>query len=348
MKKYLVLLVAVSLFAYASPTDAYSTTDGNKISITSPNGGEVYRPGDTVPIRWTSTVQNFQTTITYVNIYKLKGTGWDPLAPDYNVYINQNEPYELTPIKNSGFKDTGKLDWTISNYWNAPGNYVAYVSVSYWNDPSDPKAGIQTDWSEGYFTITSASQTNGARPVGTNVKGTDGTVYRITEGGFRRPYTSAGAFLSYKFNSWAGVADINNTELAFPTASFIPPRNGSLINDKGTIYLITDGLRIGFASEPAFLGMGYSYANVSAGDTSFMNSLPPINSAYQKHPNGTLINVDGTLYVMQNGYRVGFPNMSTLDSWGYSLNETVYANSYDREATVNGVLQPRLANQLSI
>lgn len=197
------------------------------------------------------------------------------------------------------------------------------------------------------FTVQNESTLQHA--VGTNVKLPDGTVYRISENSWLQPYTSAGAFLSYKFNTWAGVVDANTADLALTkSVTYIPPRNGSLINDKGTVYLITGGVRAGFANEAAFKGMGYAYTNVYPGDTSFMTSIVPINSANQKHPNGTLINDNGTLYVMQNGYRVGFPSMAVLDSWGYWVTEAVPANSYDRQAEVSGVMQTRMANQMSI
>jgi len=199
-----------------------------------------------------------------------------------------------------------------------------------------------------------------AHPEGTNVLGPDGTVYRIIANA-RSPYTSAGAFLSYKFNSWAGTVPANDGDmalpiatytpngLAFPITYFIPPRNGALINDHGTVYLITGGGRAGFATAAVFTGLGFSFSNVYPGDTSFIGlNYEPINSVNLKHHDGVLINDNGTLYVMQNGYRVGFPNMAVLDSWGYWVTDAVPANSYDRAAAVSGVMQTRMANQLGI
>lgn len=202
--------------------------------------------------------------------------------------------------------------------------------------------------------LASASEVQGNHNSGTNVRLPDGTVYRISENKVLQPYTSAGAFLSYKFNSWAGVVEANSSDLALPKSTdYIPPRNGSLIVDKGTVYLITNGQRAGFTTESVFSGsqangLNYSYANVYPGDTSFMTTLSPVDRAEQRHPDGTLINDNSTLYVMQNGYRVGFPSMSVLDSWGYWVTEAVPANSYDREAQVSGVMQTRMVNQMSI
>lgn len=181
----------------------------------------------------------------------------------------------------------------------------------------------------------------------TNIAGPDGTVYRI-QSGFRYPYTSAGAFLSYGFNSWSDVVPTTSGDMALSVSSYIPPRNGSLINDKGTIYLITDGQRIGFASAQAFLGLGYSFANAQPGDTSFMTSLAPINSSAMAHPNGTLINDRGTIYIMKNNYRAGFPSMEVFNSWGLKMNEAVPANSYDQGVSQAGVVTSRTANQMSL
>src|SRR6185312_17234132 len=78
---------------------------------------------------------------------------------------------------------------------------------------------------------------------GTNVSDASGTVYMIVSGQ-RRPYTSAGAFLSYGFNSFASVAQASAEDLALPVGSFIPPQDGSIIcsdrgSDKGTCYEIS-------------------------------------------------------------------------------------------------------------
>ncbi len=173
-----------------------------------------------------------------------------------------------------------------------------------------------------------------------------GTVYYV-DGQSRHPYTSAGAFLSYSFNSWPGVRPASAADIALPlSTSFLTPRNGSLINDHGTIYIITNGERAGFASEDVFKNLGYSYSNAAAGDTSFMITLPPIASASAIHPNGTAVNIDGTIYLIDNGKKIGIPNMQVFNSWGFKMNEAVTANSYDRQAPSGAVLNARTADQL--
>ncbi len=202
-----------------------------------------------------------------------------------------------------------------------------------------------------------------AHGEGTNIAGPDGTIYRIVGSGStasRSPYTSAGAFTSYKFNTWSGVVKANSADMALPvitytptgsttlTTAFIPPRNGSLINDKGTVYLITNGQRAGFTSEAVFKGLNYSYKSVYPGDTSFMTTLEPISSDQIVHPDGTLILDLGTLYVMKDAKRYAFPSMSVLDSWGYWPGEAVQSIRPDWDTEIGGVLQTRMVNQLNI
>ena len=182
----------------------------------------------------------------------------------------------------------------------------------------------------------------------------NGTVYWIY-GSAKFPYTSAGAFLSYGFNNWAGVTPATADEANLPTAingnqqvSYIPPRNGSLINDHGTIYLITNGMRAGFSSAQVFTELGYSFSNASAGDTSFLQTLTPINSSQTAHFDGTLVNDHGTIYLMQNNTREGIPSVAVFNSWGLKFQEVIKANSFDLAAPVSGVLQTRMANQFGI
>jgi hypothetical protein len=171
----------------------------------------------------------------------------------------------------------------------------------------------------------------------------NGTVY-LTDGIIRQAYTSAGAFLSYSFNNWYSVVPATPQDLALPVANgqpFIQPRNGSLINDHGTVYIISNGVRMGFSSADVFLAMGYSFGNVMAGDTSFMVTFPPINSASQRHPWGTVVNQNGTLYYLSDDDKWGVPDMATFFSWGLKLEEVVTANQYDRNLLQTSVLQYR-------
>ena len=191
--------------------------------------------------------------------------------------------------------------------------------------------------------MASASQ----HAVGTNVV-SNGTVYFVNTSGQKQPYTSAGAFLSYGVNSWAGVQSASAEDLALPTGSYVPPMDGSLINDKGTVYIMTNGSRAGFTSAAVFTGLGYSFSNVIPGDTSFMNTLAPISSSAISHLPGTLVNQSGTVYLMSSTGKMGIPSLAVFQSWGYSWNNVVPANSYDAAVSMsNGVMPAWTMGMLS-
>jgi hypothetical protein len=181
-----------------------------------------------------------------------------------------------------------------------------------------------------------------------------GTVYRIMNG-MRYPYTSSGAFLSYGYNSWAGVQPANAADMALPVSTYSPgvplyisPRDGSLINDHGTIYIINDRFRQGFASAAVFLGLGYSFANALPGDTSFLETLAPINSDQIPHPTGTVINDRGMICVIEDPFKTNattgrrcFATLADMNTWGIKDSDMVPANSFDRQLAVKGVIPAR-------
>jgi hypothetical protein len=195
-------------------------------------------------------------------------------------------------------------------------------------------------------------------PLGTNIKTTDGTIYTLTADGKRKPYTSAGAFLSYGFNSFATVVNAWQGDLNLQIGEFIPPRDGSITcsdrgTDKGTCYLITGGAKAGFTSEKVFKALGFSFANALYGDVSFMPSTLNISTADESHRAGVLVNNNGTLQIIgQSGLSgsselIGIPSMETLSSWGYSLNQVVPANVKDKMLKQTSLLSLRKAGVLN-
>jgi hypothetical protein len=187
--------------------------------------------------------------------------------------------------------------------------------------------------------------------AGTNVNDNN-TIRFVDNMGQTRAYTSAGAFLSYGFNSWSSVVPASAEDLALPRGSFVAPMPGSLINDKGTVYLMVDAgngvvTRSGFTTPANFLGLGYSWSNVMAGDTSFLTANAPINSTTMAHSAGTLVNQDGTVYLMTPSGKMGIPSLEVFNSWGFSFSKVVAANSYDRAiAMSSGIMPARVAGQL--
>lgn len=200
-----------------------------------------------------------------------------------------------------------------------------------------------------FATVASAA----VHSAGQNVSSSDGTVWMITSNGQRRAYTSAGAFLSYGFNSWSQVVPASAEDLALTAGSFIPPQDGSIIcsdrgSDKGTCYLVSAGMKYGVTSAAVFTGLGFSFANSMPGDVSWMASGPSlVNSASMAHLTGALVNNNGTVQLVGASGLLGIPDIATFNSWGYSFGKVVPANAADKAKTQTGVMTARTAGMLS-
>lgn len=107
---------------------------------------------------------------------------------------------------------------------------------------------------------------NFAVPLPGSLINHNGAIYLITSQG-RAPFPSAEVFRSYGYEFDmafpANEADLKLTEL-----SPLGWRDGTLVNDRGTIYLISGGKRYGFTSWSGFQNRGYRLSAVIAGDTS--------------------------------------------------------------------------------
>lgn len=194
-----------------------------------------------------------------------------------------------------------------------------------------------------------------AHAVGTNVKTSDGTVWMIMPDGTRRAYTSAGAFLSYGFNSFATLVDANSDDIALPQGSFIPPQDGTIFcatqtkasDVKGECSLITGGMKAAFTSEANFTGRGFSFANAQYGDSSFLTKTTNIDNTTDANRPGVLVNDNGTVKLVGNNGVLGIPDLATFNSWGYSWAKVVPANAADKALPQTGVMAARQAGQLS-
>ncbi len=183
--------------------------------------------------------------------------------------------------------------------------------------------------------------------IGTNVKLPDGTIAMITRDGQRRPYTSAGAFLSYGLNSFVNVQIANAEDIALPLGAFIPPQDGKIIcsdrgADKGTCYLISLGQKSGFTSGTVFSQLGFTFSRATTGDVSFMQTGANISSGTSAHLPGVLINNKGTIVLVGQDTLLGIPTIQTFQSWGYTFADVVDANSADL-AKAQGAIMPEHA-----
>jgi hypothetical protein len=196
--------------------------------------------------------------------------------------------------------------------------------------------------------------TTHAATAGEVYKTTDGTVWFITSSMQRRPFTSAGAFLSYGFLSFSQVKDADSSVTALPTGSFIAPQDGRIFcatETKGTdvageCSLVTGGKKAAFTSASVFGGQGYSFSRAFYGDSSFLEKTTNIDNASAQHRPGTLINNNGTVQLVVSGGLWGVPSMDVFNSWGWSFADVVPANSADVLLSQTGVIPARMAGQL--
>ncbi len=185
---------------------------------------------------------------------------------------------------------------------------------------------------------------------GTNIV-SNGTVYMVVNGQ-KRAYTSAGAFLSYGFNSWGTVQQASAEDIALPEGNFIPPRDGKIVcsdrsPDKGTCYLITNSKRSAFVSSAVFGQLGFSFSKALYGDVSFLEKDSDISNSSDQHKAGVLINKNGTIYLVSSKGLIGIPNPDVLLTWGYSFADAVKANSSDYSLSESSVMTARVAGQLN-
>ncbi|MCL5436108.1 MAG: hypothetical protein M1275_03440 [Patescibacteria group bacterium] len=91
------------------------------------------------------------------------------------------------------------------------------------------------------------------------------TINLITAQG-RKPFPSAEVFSSYGY-TFDSVFPSTTLDESLPKLPDMQYRDGTLVNDNGTIYLISEGAKFGFKTWSGFLAAGYSPKAVMAGST---------------------------------------------------------------------------------
>jgi hypothetical protein len=129
------------------------------------------------------------------------------------------------------------------------------------------------------------------------VKSAAGTVYLLTDKGYKRGFASAAVFEGLGY-SWSEVMAVSDAELVLypddPAAPVLtsPYPDGTLVQKQGTstIYVISNGKRRGIATGTAFTSMGYDWGRVVPVAAAVFDSIsegqPPIDDStiYQCRP----------------------------------------------------------------
>lgn len=108
-----------------------------------------------------------------------------------------------------------------------------------------------------------------------------------------------------------------------------PHKDGSLINDSGTIYVLENGLKRPIASMRVFSNMGYKLGNVVKANIPAIKAGEPLLHENQRHPRGSLVVWDKTVYFMGSALRYPFTSGEVFVSWGCSFKDVIPANQHD-------------------
>lgn len=147
-------------------------------------------------------------------------------------------------------------------------------------------------------------------PNGILLKSTDNPKVYYIENGTRRPIESPNMLRS-QFR-WEDLVVSTSVEVdAIPMGAEMTYRDGSLLSNRGSVYVISDGARRPIESSGTFLQKGYKWSNVIAVSDAELAPHPQgaILTANDKHPNGSLlVGPGGAVFVIKNGQRRYIPS----------------------------------------
>lgn len=147
-------------------------------------------------------------------------------------------------------------------------------------------------------------------PNGILLKSTNNPKVYYIENGIRRPIESPNMLRS-QFR-WEDLVISTSVEVdAIPMGSQMTYRDGSLLSNRGVVYVISDGSRRPIESAATFLQKGYKWSNVIAVSDAELAPHPQgsILTAGDKHPNGSLLlRPGGEVYTIKNGQRRYIPS----------------------------------------
>jgi hypothetical protein len=107
-------------------------------------------------------------------------------------------------------------------------------------------------------------------------------------------------------------------------------KNGTLLSEGGTVYIVYKNTKTGFANKQAFEGLGFKWGNVaSASGTGIVQSSYTVTSPYMAHPWGTWIKWGNTVYFIHENGLVPVPTYDTFTNNGGEDRFVVPANVYD-------------------
>lgn len=192
----------------------------------------------------------------------------------------------------------------------APGRYTAQVKIESHHAQGAPAS----------VTVTLHNY-----PDGTLIKGSGPAVY-VMRGGLKRLIPNATTLEASGF-SWASVITVSDATLAaVPTGNALPNvlATGSLVKGSGAgVYVMDGGKRRPIPSPAILTGCGYGWDAVNSVPDARLGRVPVgpavdgVDCPRLVPPSGSLVrNPAGTVFLVNDGMRRGFPNVATFEAHG--------------------------------
>jgi hypothetical protein len=175
-------------------------------------------------------------------------------------------------------------------------------------------------------------------PNGILLKSTNNPKVYYIDNGQKRPIESPNMLRS-QFR-WDDLVVTTQTEIdALPNGPQMTYRDGSLLSNRGGVFVISDGQRLPIDSPSTFLQKGYKWSNVIAVSDAELAPQPqgPGLTTAAKHPNGSLlVKPGGEVFVIKNGQRRYIPSPLIFQAryrWESLIEVSeAYLNTYPRGA----------------
>ncbi|MBI4363776.1 MAG: putative Ig domain-containing protein [Candidatus Doudnabacteria bacterium] len=147
------------------------------------------------------------------------------------------------------------------------------------------------------------------------------------------PTTSGNYNFTIRLTDNAGRAVFQNFNLNVTGGSVLGTsiyKNGTLVNDQGTVWIIYKNTKSGFANYQAFSDLGYKISNVIGGSTASVNNSGfVITHSNQAHPWGTWIKSGSTVYFVHEAGLIPIPTYDIFLNNGGEDKNVVFGNSFD-------------------
>jgi len=147
-------------------------------------------------------------------------------------------------------------------------------------------------------------------PNGVIIKAVNNPKVYYIENGKKRPIESPN-MLTSQFR-WQDMIIVSPVEVdVIPTGSEMTYRDGSLLSNRGAVYVISDGKRRQIDSPSTFVQKGYKWNNIIAVSDAELapHAQGDILTTSDRHPNGSLlVRPGGSVFVIKNGQRRYIPS----------------------------------------